>query len=587
MEGSSSERLDTLKFLVAEAQDGVAWHIIYSDKMALYDISPEEVQYAMLERAERKSQPPVVYPQGSSKTITLVPVSDFTMFPKTFRTVVYICVLAMIVMPALLLFLSALVSHCPPLVCLFWTVNSCDWLNNSSRFLLQNFYWLVIILTAPVIRLLLPPPTHLFIGPVGLIALRTVSKKDLAEIEKTMPLAVERYYSFDHLSEKSQFTLLGKLKWSSLASVSIDSKFRSRGAKVLSFHSHDGKVVKLKIGDLLTQEVREKLTAALKEWAPNVLVDQEVRALLEARPDVGYTELWISALSAPPGRERIAPLVAGTGLGDGKYEIDEQLGSGGQGTVYLARCLKSDGQAEKSLAATVAIKEYILPMSVTHEAKKNAIESLAHEARILQSLNHEQIVKCLDFFIEDHRGYLVFEHLQGLSLRALIQRSGAQSDETVEKLARQMCAILDYLHSQSPPLIHRDFTPDNLILTEDGQLKLIDFNCAQPVDNLVSAIVVGKRSYTPPEQLKGKAIEQSDIYALGATLYFLLTGEEPEPIEVAHPIKSRPQVSQRLDTIVAKCTQLSLENRYHSAKDIISDLTVESDAITLGRTLHD
>src|SRR6185295_5237035 len=157
-----------------------------------------------------------------------------------------------------------------------------------------------------------------------------------------------------------------------------------------------------------------------------------------------------------------------------------------------------------------------------------------------KKLQHSNIGQYYDIFVEYHRCYLVLEHINGKSLRAIVEESGPLGESQVVNLAKQMGEILQHLHGQSPPVVHRDFTPENLILDQDGTLKLIDFNVAQELEESATRTIVGKHSYLPPEQFRGKACPQSDIYALGATLYFLLTGEEPEPITVAHPQKLLP-----------------------------------------------
>ncbi len=120
-------------------------------------------------------------------------------------------------------------------------------------------------------------------------------------------------------------------------------------------------------------------------------------------------------------------------------------------------------------------------------------------------LDHPQVVKLEDFFVEDHRAYLVLEHIDGENLREIVLRDGPMSEERIKKLGEQMCSILTYLHKLSPPLVHRDFTPDNLILHKDGTLKLIDFNDAQQVEYATTGTVVGKQAYLPPEQFRGQA----------------------------------------------------------------------------------
>ena len=281
--------------------------------------------------------------------------------------------------------------------------------------------------------------------------------------------------------------------------------------------------------------------------------------------DPTYTKLWLDALSAPPKRERLLPLSIGTELQSGKFTIEQKLGTGGQGSAYLA-CTTNGAQ--------VVLKEYILPVYVDKPVRKHAIESFHHEAQMIDSLSNEHIVKLLDSFVEDQRAYLVLEFIHGVSLRELVKRDGPITEETCVELALQMCAALDYLHHLSPALVHQDFTPDNLILDDRGKLTLIDFMVAKELvgEESMTSTVVGKHHYMPPEQFRGKATTQSDIYALGATLHFLLTGKDPQPMTVTHPILLNENVSGALDTIVANATQLDCARRYRDINDVRDEL---------------
>jgi serine/threonine protein kinase len=105
-----------------------------------------------------------------------------------------------------------------------------------------------------------------------------------------------------------------------------------------------------------------------------------------------------------------------------------------------------------------------------------------------------------------------------------------------------------------------------------GVVKLIDFNVAQQLEAQTTKTVVGKHSYIPPEQFRGKAVPQSDIYSLGATLSYLLTGKDPEPITQAHPRETNGAVSEELDSIIAKSTALGLSTRYQTCQELKTDL---------------
>ncbi len=135
-----------------------------------------------------------------------------------------------------------------------------------------------------------------------------------------------------------------------------------------------------------------------------------------------------------------------------------------------------------------------------------------------------------------------------------------------------MASILAYLHSQTPPIVHRDFTPDNLLLRSDGQVVLIDFNVAEQLEAKASSNVAGKPSYIPPEQFRGEATPQSDIYALGATLFFLLTGHDPEPLSSSHPASENSQVPQGLDDLVARATAPDTKQRYKDSEEFCLQL---------------
>ena len=330
----------------------------------------------------------------------------------------------------------------------------------------------------------------------------------------------------------------------------------------------------LRLGAFVSTEDRAHVLEAIEKWAPQIARDADVIQALEPPADHSYTELWMKALSAPPKREKLKPLVSGALLREGRYQIEGALGVGGQGTAYLAY----DIGAER---ATVVLKEFILPVYVDIMVRKQALDKFEREAKILKQLNHDQVVKLVDFFVEDHRGYLVLEHIDGNSLRQLVERDGKMSESQAKELAAQMCTILKYLHNLTPPVVHRDFTPDNLILRKDGTLKLVDFNVAQQTESTATGTVVGKHAYLPPEQFRGLPTTQSDIYAMGATLFYILTEEDPEPISEAHPRTLRPEISQEFDTIIGRSTAIDPKLRYLKAEDIASDLGAPAEKLNV------
>jgi serine/threonine-protein kinase len=167
----------------------------------------------------------------------------------------------------------------------------------------------------------------------------------------------------------------------------------------------------------------------------------------------------------------------------------------------------------------------------------------------------------LEHFQEDNRSYLVLEFIPGQDLRQLVKQNGKQSRAVVLEWFRQLSLILDYLHTQKTPIIHRDLTPDNIVLNDNGEITLIDFGAANEFVGAATGTMVGKQSYIAPEQLRGRATPASDIYALGCTIYFLLTGSEAEALSESHPQEICPQIDSALDQLVAHCTAMEESER--------------------------
>jgi serine/threonine-protein kinase len=125
-----------------------------------------------------------------------------------------------------------------------------------------------------------------------------------------------------------------------------------------------------------------------------------------------------------------------------------------------------------------------------------------------------------------------------------------------------MAEILNYLHTQDPPIIHRDLTPDNVVRREDNDVVLIDFGAANEFVGTATGTLVGKQAYISPEQLRGKATTSSDIYALGGTVHFLLTGKDPEALSASHP--------KELNAVVSFCTEMETSDRPSSAHELVT-----------------
>lgn len=359
-----------------------------------------------------------------------------------------------------------------------------------------------------------------------------------------------------------------KLAWEDIVSFGLDQFGDAANPEKwrIQITMKDGLIQNLNIDSIKGLCARETLLKTISQMAPDAVIDPAlIRALMPPQRE-SYTELWLQSLSAPPKRNRLTPLTDGQNLKSGKYKVLRQLASGGQGVAYIAT--DETNVVRSGDCESVVLKEFVLPVYTSRAVRKQALERFENEASILEKLDHPQIVKLKDFFLEDHRAYLVLEHIDGQSLRDLVHKSGPLTLAQITALAQQMCTVLDYLHTLSPPVVHRDFTPDNLILDSSGRLVLIDFNVAQQQQWTTTSTVVGKHAYLPAEQFRGKPVVQSDLYAMGATLFFLCTGKDPEPISCSHPQSVNAEVPVELDRLVAKLTADQVEERYQSALEV-------------------
>jgi tRNA A-37 threonylcarbamoyl transferase component Bud32 len=316
---------------------------------------------------------------------------------------------------------------------------------------------------------------------------------------------------------------------------------------------------------------RQRLLKAIERHAPQCSIDTELAEAMAPKQEHSYTELWLQSLSNTPDRDKLQPLAPSQRLHDDRYKVIRRLGVGGQGIAYLCK--------DEKTSQEVVLKETLIPVFAEQSVKDHALKRFEEEADLLRKMKNDRIVGLIDSFYENNRAYLVLEHINGVNLRKIVQESGPLAEGRVRELAKQMCEILKYLHANS--IIHRDFTPDNLILTPEGILKLIDFNVAQSTQVGATGTIAGKHAFLPPEQFRGKATPQSDIYALGATLHFLLVGSDPEAISCSSPRQVKSDVSADLDELVRHCTEPNTEKRIKDVETIEKQLypaTAKNDA---------
>jgi hypothetical protein len=263
------------------------------------------------------------------------------------------------------------------------------------------------------------------------------------------------------------------------------------------------------------------------------------------------------------------PLQPGAHLRD-RYRIDKILGLGGMGAVYQAY--------DVNLGVAVAVKENLF---TTEEYSRQ----FRREATILASLRHPNLPRVTDHFVIENEGqYLVMDFIAGEDLRQRLERSGPVPESEALPWFLQICDALAYLHSRTPPILHRDIKPGNIKLTSDGRALLVDFGLAKVVDDGGSTTTGAKAmtpGFSPPEQYgSGRTDPRTDVYSIGATLYAALTATIPEDAleqamgrETLTPLRKRnPQISAPVAKAVEKALAVRPEERYQAVSDMAAAL---------------
>jgi tRNA A-37 threonylcarbamoyl transferase component Bud32 len=354
------------------------------------------------------------------------------------------------------------------------------------------------------------------------------------------------------------------LGWAQIKAVQVNrAQDKSWQRKELALITSGG-VSKVQLSHFKPDAI-EKIVLAIEMWGQNAALDTAVQALKDeatgSSPDqLSYTDMWEDELSRRFNPTAFVPLEPGRMVRNGSLKIVRHLALGGLSAVYL-------GQLEDR--KLVVLKEAVVSDDATESAQSKAKEMLEREAAMLLKLSHPNIVKVMDHFVEQGRNYVMLEYINGQDLRQLVRQNGPQKEPIILEWALQMATILKYMHEQEPPVIHRDFTPDNLVLCEDGSIALIDFGAANEFIGNATGTFVGKHAFIAPEQFRGKAVVQSDLYAFGCTLYFLLTGKEPEALSCSNPDEAGVRVSAELSQLIQTCTQMESRDRYQSAAQLI------------------
>ena len=249
---------------------------------------------------------------------------------------------------------------------------------------------------------------------------------------------------------------------------------------------------------------------------------------------------------------------------DGKYKILNKVGQGGMSVVYLAM----NEKANKQWAIKEVRKDGVKDFEIVKQG-------LVVETDLLKKLSHPSLPSIIDVIEGPDTFLIVMDYIQGNPLSKALEEYGAQPQEYVIEWAKQLCDVLEYLHTRTPPIIYRDMKPANIMLKPDGNICLIDFGTAREFKekNLADTTCLGTVGYAAPEQFggMGQTDARTDIYCLGATLYHLVTGRNPcdPPYEILPIRQVNPALSSGLERIIQKCTQRNPDDRYQSCAELM------------------
>jgi serine/threonine protein kinase len=264
-----------------------------------------------------------------------------------------------------------------------------------------------------------------------------------------------------------------------------------------------------------------------------------------------------------------------------RYSIQQTLGQGGFGITYLAY--------DQKLEQEVCIKELFISGNSTRGANMTVqsqgnssfsfqefVDRFLQEAKQLAKFQHPNIVRVIDIFEENNTAYMVMEYVKGETLKNQIQQKGILAEKEVMQLINQLMDAVESVHSKG--MLHRDIKPENILISTEGRVVLIDFGSAREFAEGKTShqTIMLTSGYAPPEQYSERAQRGpfTDIYALGATLYFLLTGEKPLAStdrnfeELPAPQELNPEVSPQVSNAILKAMELRPDQRFQSVAEM-------------------
>ena len=264
-----------------------------------------------------------------------------------------------------------------------------------------------------------------------------------------------------------------------------------------------------------------------------------------------------------------------------RYRPVKKIGKGGFGATFLSIDLSLPGNP-------ICVIKQLRPSTNDPDAFQMALDLFKREAKTLGKLDHPQIPRLLDYFEQGKHFYLVQSWVKGKNLQKIVKEKGVFNEIQIQTFVAEILPLLKYIHSVR--VIHRDIKPANIISREqDGKLVLIDFGAVKDQVNTelakkysktaLTEFAVGTMGYAPPEQLAMRPIYASDLYAVGATCLYLMTGKSPREFpcdELNGELLWRKQIkiSTSLEKILSKMLEVDIRYRYKSAEEVIRDLDI-------------
>jgi len=292
--------------------------------------------------------------------------------------------------------------------------------------------------------------------------------------------------------------------------------------------------------------------------------------------------------SVPDKRPKPKALASGKVL-NGRYEIVRRIGGGGMGAVYLAK--------DRNLGEALRAVKEMIESHIDDAQHEKAIADFKRESLLLTELEHPSIPTVYDYFYDDasERFYLVMKFIPGSDLSSKLRNApnGRIDEPTVTEWGIQVADVLHYLHTRPQPIIYRDLKPANLMIdSNNNRIMLIDFGIARWVNKKEKVVTaVGTMGYAPPELFSGQADARVDIYSLGATIFHLLTGSDPQdnPLLIfdftknPRPRQINPALSSEMERLLIRAVEYKPEHRFQSGAELREALSSHLEKLRSGQ----